>query len=114
MLGSHGVAHVFNSWTRIPSVAEQIELPGAFCADFTVARLLLKPGRTYEQAVTMFSPYKAIQEPNDEVKDAAKSLILKAKGGKRPSFLFVNNRLEGNAPKTISSIVQALEISNRA
>ncbi len=114
MLGSHGVAHVFNSWTRMPSVDEQIQLPGSFCADFTVARLLLKPGRTYEQAVTMFSPYKTIQEPNDDVKDAAKSLILKAKGGKRPSFLFVNNRLEGNAPSTISSIVQSLEILNPA
>lgn len=92
------------------SVVGQIQLPGAFSTDFAVARLLLKPGRTYEQAVTIFSPYKVVQEPNDEAKEASKSLIVKWKGGKRPSFLFLNNRREGNAPSTIRSIVQSLEI----
>lgn len=114
MLANHGVAHLFNSWTKMPEVSDQMAIPGAFTTDFTVARLLLRPGRTYEQAVTMFSPYKAVQEPNELVKEAAKTFILKAKGGKRPSFLFVNNRLEGNAPGTIASIVQSLEILNPA
>lgn len=96
----------------MPSVADQIQLPGALFTDFTVARLLLKPGRTYEQAVSMFSIYNAVQEPNDEVKEAAKPLIVRAKGGNRPSSS--DNRLEGNEPSTISSIVQSLEILNPA
>ncbi len=64
MLSSHGVAHVFNSWTRMPGVDEQGEVAGSITTDFTVARLLLKPGQTHEQAVSTFSPYKTIQEPN--------------------------------------------------
>lgn len=114
MLRSHGVAHVFNSWSRMPEVADQMAIPDSFTADFTVSRLLLKPGRTYEQAVTQFSPYKTVQEVNEPVKEAAKTLIRRAKGGTRPSFVFVNNRLEGNAPGTIASIVQSLENLNQA
>lgn len=114
MLSSHGVAHVFNSWTKMPEIEEQIGIPGTFTTDFTTARLLLKPGRTYEQAVSAFSPYKAVQDPNEAIREAAKSLIQRAKGGKRPSFVFVNNRLEGNAPTTIASIVQSLEILDPA
>jgi uncharacterized protein YecE (DUF72 family) len=109
MLGSHGVAHVFNSWTKMPEVAEQIQIPGSITTDFTVARLLLKPGRTYEQAVSTFSPYKSVQEPNIGVREAAKTLVQKARGGKRPSFVFVNNRLEGNAPTTIRAILNGTE-----
>lgn len=107
MLASHGVAHVFNSWTKMPELGEQLAIPGCFTTDFTVGRLLLKPGRTYEQAVSTFSPYKSAQDPNDSIREAAKSLVQKAKGGKRPSFVFVNNRLEGNAPTTISAIIEA-------
>ncbi len=105
MLGSHGVAHVFNSWTKMPEVSEQIQIPDSFTTDFTVARLLLRPGRTYEQAVSSFSPYKSVQEPNSNVREAAKTLIQKVKGRKKPSFVFVNNRLEGNAPTTIAAIL---------
>lgn len=90
----------------MPEVSKQMDLPGAFTTDFTCSRLLLKPGRTYEQAVSQFSPYKQVQEEQPGVRDAAKALIQKGKGGKRPSFVFVNNRLEGNAPTTISAIAQ--------
>lgn len=110
MLSSHRVAHVFNSWTRMPSLAEQIEMPGSFTTDFVASRLLLRPGRAYEQAVEAFSPYKEVKDANLEVRDAARKLVEKAKekperGKKRKSFLFVNNRLEGNALSTIAAIV---------
>lgn len=110
MLSSHGVAHVYNSWTRMPELGEQIALPGSFTTDFTVARLLLKPGRTYEEAVNSFSPYKKAKEENATVREAAKTLIDKARKGKRPSFVFVNNRLEGNAPTTIAAIIRAEKV----
>jgi hypothetical protein len=31
-----------------------------------------------------------------------------ARKNRRPAFLFVNNRLEGNAPTTIEAVVQQL------
>ncbi len=57
VLRAHNVAHTFNSWSRMPSVPEQIAKPGSEPASFTTARFLLKPGRTYEQAVKSFQPY---------------------------------------------------------
>ncbi|GEP43880.1 hypothetical protein BGE01nite_31710 [Brevifollis gellanilyticus] len=90
MLASHGVAHLFNSWTKMPEMGEQMAMPGSFTADFSVARLLLRPGRTYEEAVSSFSPYTALQDPNAGVREAAKRLIEKVKGTDKPSFVFVN------------------------
>ncbi|MFM8458286.1 MAG: DUF72 domain-containing protein, partial [Chthoniobacterales bacterium] len=51
VLHAHNVAHVFNSWTKMPPVEEQMTVPGAFTADFFAARFLLRPGRAYQQAV---------------------------------------------------------------
>ena len=41
-----------------------------------------------------------------QTRQALKGLIQRAKAKKEPSFIFVNNRLEGNAPSTIEAIVQ--------
>ena len=49
VLASHNVAHVFNAWTRMPALDEQAQLPGAFTADFTVVRALLRQGPTLRQ-----------------------------------------------------------------
>ena len=107
-LAHHGVAHVFNAWTRMPELAAQLELPGAFGADFTVARALLTRGRSYEEAVRTFEPYKEVKAPNTAVREELRSLAERAVQTHRPAFLFVNNRLEGNAPTTIEGVVDEL------
>ena len=38
VLREHNVAHVFNSWTRMPPIGEQLDIPGSLSAPFTVAR----------------------------------------------------------------------------
>ena len=63
LLQSHNTAHVFSAWTRMPELLDQIDMPGAYTADFTVVRAS-KKGCAYEQAVKVFEPYKRIQEPN--------------------------------------------------
>jgi uncharacterized protein YecE (DUF72 family) len=78
MLRSHKVAHVFNNWTRMPSALEQLSLEGCDTADFMVARLLLKPGREYEEAVNQFSPYESIQEINEDARKAAEEFLERA------------------------------------
>jgi uncharacterized protein YecE (DUF72 family) len=52
VLREHGVAHVFNSWTRMPAIGDQLDLPGSISAPFIVARALLRPGRTYDEGWT--------------------------------------------------------------
>ncbi len=104
-LAAHNTAHVFNAWTRMPEIADQVTLPGSFTADFTVARALLPRGRTYENAVANLSPYKSIQEPSESVRNALRYLINRSLRLRKAAFLFVNNRLEGNAPGTIEAVV---------
>ena len=99
------VAHVFNAWTRMPEMSEQMRLPEVYTADFTVARALLRRGRPYEQAVATFSPYQEIRDPDQEARTALRSLISRARERHEPSYIFVNNRLEGNAPQTIEAVV---------
>jgi uncharacterized protein YecE (DUF72 family) len=108
-LARHGVGHVFNSWEAMPPVGEQMALPGSRTnPDLVAARFLLKPGRKYEQAVKAFEPYDSVKEENPEARAAGKALIAegKAAGPKHRTFIYVNNRLEGNAISTIAAMMQ--------
>ena len=108
-LARHGVAHVFNSWSGMPPVTAQLALAGGLTnSDFTGARFLLRPGRKYQEAVDLFSPYDQIKEPCPEARTAAAELISRAaaKQAIRKLFLYVNNRLEGNALLTIQAMLE--------
>jgi len=104
-LRSHGVAHVYNAWSRMPELRHQIAIPDSNTADFAVCRGLLRRGRVYEDAVTRFAPYTEILDPNPEARDSMRVLIGRAAENRQWLFLFVNNRLEGNAPLTILSLL---------
>jgi uncharacterized protein YecE (DUF72 family) len=104
-LRSHNVAHVYNAWTRMPALAEQIALPDSLTAPFAVVRALLRQGRPYEEAVEKFSPYREATDPNPEGREALRALIRRMKEERRTSYIFVNNRFEGNAPTTIEAVV---------
>jgi uncharacterized protein YecE (DUF72 family) len=106
VLRKNRIAHVFNAWTRMPTLSEQMQHPDVFTTDFTVTRALLRAGRPYEEAVRLFSPYQSIQEPNEEVRNALRSLLSRAKKQGEATYIFVNNRLEGNAPGTIETITE--------
>lgn len=105
-LAERKVAHVFNAWTKMPSLAEQLAIPGAFTADFTVVRALLREGRAYEQAVEQLSPYDQVRDENPEGREALRALIRRMREERRAALIFVNNRFEGNAPTTIQAIAE--------
>ncbi len=105
VLRAHRAAHVFNSWTRMPALSEQLAMSGAFPADFTVVRALLRPGRAYADAVAMFTPYDQVRDENPEAREALRALIRRMREERRAAYIFVNNRLEGNAPETIRAVV---------
>ena len=82
--------------------------PGAFTADFAVVRALLHRGRPYDAAVQKFEPYERIQEPVESARTGMSMIAEKAFVSKKSAFVFVNNRLEGNAPSTIEEVVELL------
>jgi uncharacterized protein YecE (DUF72 family) len=104
-LRAHRVAHVYNAWSKMPELRSQMALPGSVTADFLVSRALLRRGRVYEDAVGLFQPYREIQDENPEARESMRVLIGRARENRQFLFLFVNNRLEGNAPLTILSLV---------
>jgi uncharacterized protein YecE (DUF72 family) len=107
VLARYNVAHVFNAWTRMPRIADQMTLAHAFTADFAVVRALLSKGRTYERAVKELAPYQEIQEPDLPARAAMRQIVDRAQRVGQRAYLFVNNRLEGNAPATIEAVISA-------
>jgi uncharacterized protein YecE (DUF72 family) len=108
LLSSRNVAHVFNAWTRMPVLEQQARLSDAYTADFTVVRALLARGRTYEQAVKSFEPYDRLQELNEGAREGVVEIARQSRQRKVPSWLFINNRLEGHAPTTIEAVAKSL------
>ena len=55
-----------------------------------------------------FEPYDSIKEENPDARAAGRALIAegRAAGPKRRTFVFVNNRLEGNALGTIAATLE--------
>ena len=105
-LRSHGVAHVYNAWSKMPELRSQIAIPDSMTTDFLVSRALLRRGRVYADAVAMFAPYTEVRDRNAEARESMRVLIGRARENKEMLFLFVNNRLEGNSPGTILSLVE--------
>jgi uncharacterized protein YecE (DUF72 family) len=109
VLRSHGVAHTLNNWTRMPSILQQIELACVLTTSFSVARALLKPGRTYQEAVEQFQPYDRLQEENPELRMGLVGAVRRSVGEGKKLYAYVNNRAEGNSPKTIEAILDILD-----
>lgn len=108
VLRQHGVAHLFNAWTRMPPIGEQLLLHDAVTAPFIVSRALLRPGRTYAKAVEAFAPYDHVQDKNPALRDDLAALAKTALELRIPAYLIVNNRAEGSAPLTIVGVAERL------
>jgi uncharacterized protein YecE (DUF72 family) len=108
VLAKHGVTHVYNSWTDMPSVNEQMKMRGSVTnSNLVAARFLMTPGRKYDESLKLFQPYDRLREPDEDARQAGAALIL---GGeryepRRKTFVYVNNRLEGNALETIAAMM---------
>lgn len=74
------------------------------------AQFLLKPGRKYEDAVKAFQPYNKTQEINEDARKSGAALLMEGERyePRRKTFVYVNNRLEGNALATIEAMLAEL------
>ena len=71
--------------------------------------MALRRGDEKPELVKAFEPYDKIKEENPEARAAGRALIAEgqAAGPKRRTFVFVNNRLEGNAISSIAGMMDA-------
>jgi uncharacterized protein YecE (DUF72 family) len=108
-LAKHGVSHVFNSWTKMPTLDEQRKAAEPFDLPSFVSRVLLQPGTKYQEAVEAFAPYDKICEAQPALREAAAAIVVQAVRMGKPAFVFVNNRAEGSAPLTIAAILDIVD-----
>jgi uncharacterized protein YecE (DUF72 family) len=106
VLAGHRVAHVISLWERMPTVGQQLAMPGVLAAPFAVCRLSLPPGQAYEARRAEFAPFDRIvaEEPGARADVAALALACAARG-KKPLYLTVNNKVEGSSPLTVRALV---------
>ncbi len=74
---------------------------------------MLRPGRKFEAAVELFSPYSEIKDPYPEGREAGRKLIEEVLigGALRRLFVYVNNQFEGNALETLAAILASVRLS---
>jgi uncharacterized protein YecE (DUF72 family) len=103
----HGVAHVYNQWTLMPSIDEQIALHPLSDNPFLAARFLLTPGRSRDWAEREFAPFNQLREIDPVARQAMQHFIELAKSTpvENPAYLYVGNLLEGNALHTLSDVL---------
>jgi hypothetical protein len=106
---------VVKVFTRF-GISEQMALPGSRTnPELVAARFLLKPGHKYEDAVKTFQPYDKIQEVNEDARNAGAGMIVEGERyePRRKTYIYVNNRLEGNALETISAMLEHSVVMGR-
>ena len=106
-LNEAGATHCFNHWQHMPALRVQMRAAadaGGLTAPFFVARLLTPLGVSYQQAVSMFTPYDSIKRPNPEMRQDVVRLVKRAIARGSEAYIIVNNRCEGNSPTTIAEI----------
>jgi uncharacterized protein YecE (DUF72 family) len=108
VLRRHDVAHVYNHWTFMPSLAEQHQRMRTFTAPFSVFRLQTPLKMTHEAAKKRAEPYNKIVGELPEMRQDTVRLVRQAVGENRTTYVLVNNRAEGNAPLTIQALVESL------
>jgi uncharacterized protein YecE (DUF72 family) len=113
VLRGHGVAHVVNSWARMPTIGEQLDQGVAALAPFVVCRALQPPGMSYTTSVETFAPFDRIREPNPGLRADLVRLVETIVELGVPGFVIVNNRTEGCSPLTIAAVAEAVAVNGR-
>jgi hypothetical protein len=109
VLARHGVAHVYNHWCYMPSLAEQHQWMGeTFTAPFTVLRLLTLLKMSYKQAKKRAAPYNKIVAELPDMRKETITLIQQSIRLAKPAYVLVYNRSEGNALPMIQGLMEML------
>ncbi len=108
VLRKHHVAHVFNQWSYIPPISEQLK-HDSITADFIMSRILTPLGMSYKETVNKFEPYDKIINPIPGMRQDVMKLIEIAIKSRKIAYLLINNRAEGCAPLTIEELQKMAE-----
>ena len=109
VLAASRATHVFNWWTRMPSIAEQVAIPGALREGTrVVVRLMVPPDRKYEQLKKEWAPFDRMRAPNEAMRSDVADLIRHGGDAGCELFVIANNKAEGCAPLTVRALAERI------
>ncbi len=107
-LQKHGASHVFNYWSRMPRIADQMRVDGLVGASPLVIRLLLPPGQRYAELKEAYAPFDRLVEPQSEMRQDVVRLVRAALERDIECYVIVNNKAEGSSPLTVLALAELL------
>jgi uncharacterized protein YecE (DUF72 family) len=107
-LREHEASHVFNYWSKMPSLQEQLAVPGLLSGPVNVVRLLLPPGGRYDELKKAYAPFDRLVAPQPQMRSDVVALVRKALERGMESYVIVNNKAEGCSPLTVAALAERL------
>lgn len=107
-LQKHGASHVFNYWSKMPKLAEQMRLDGLLESSLLVVRLLLPPGQRYGELKEAYAPFDRLVAPQAEMRQDVVRLVREALERDMECYVIVNNKAEGSSPLTVRALAELL------
>ncbi|MGB5416743.1 MAG: DUF72 domain-containing protein, partial [Polyangiales bacterium] len=107
-LQKHGASHVFNYWSRMPRIADQMRTDGLLEATPLVVRLLLPPGQRYADLKEAYAPFDRLVAPQLEMRQDVVRLVRAALEREIECYVIVNNKAEGSSPLTVRALAELL------
>lgn len=112
VIAAHRVAHVFNFWEAMPTIAQQRSLPGLeVAADRVICRVLIPPGQRYRDRKRDLAPFDRIVDPQPGMRKDVVELALASVTAGRAVLVIINNKAEGSSPLTIEALVSLVAAS---
>lgn len=107
-LQKHGASHVFNYWSRMPQIADQMHVEGLLEGALLVVRLLLPPGQRYADLKEAYAPFDRLVAPQLDMRQDVARLVRAALERDMECYVIVNNKAEGSSPLTVRALAELL------
>lgn len=109
LLRAHGASHVYNHWSRMPPIRDQLALVGGPTErGVAIARLMLPQGASYEAQKAAFAPFDRLHAPDPEMREDALRLVREARERGAELYVIVNNKVEGSSPWTVRALAERI------
>lgn len=107
-LRDHGASHVFNYWSRMPAISEQMRVDGLLSGPLVIARLLLPPGERYSELKEAYAPFDRLVAPQPKMREDVIRLVHASLERDADCYVIVNNKAEGSSPLTVQALAKLL------
>jgi uncharacterized protein YecE (DUF72 family) len=108
-LARFGATHVFNLWTHMPTIGEQLAIPGTLREGTrVVVRLMVPRGKKYEALKKAWAPFDRIREIDERMRADVTTLVERAGAMGCEVYVIANNKAEGCAPLTVRALAERI------